>query len=572
MTRVLVSVCFVWFFAGFAAAQDRFWVQVEAQPTLTEATERARDYARRFDDVQGYYLGTGFYGIVLGPYSEAAARQELTRLRGSRQIPSDSYLQNGRGFEQQFWPIGGAQAAVTGVDPETLPALAPVSISDVQETTAEARVSEGNLSRDDREELQRALQWAGFYNAAIDGSFGRGTRRAMEEWQVANRQQPTGILTTQQRAALIRQYNADLIDVAMAPVSSIEAGIALDMPTAVVQFESFQPPFANYTGTSSLPTAQVLLISQPGNTERLAGLYELMQVLEVIPPDGPRSLRNNSFTIEGVDEERHSFTSVSLANGEIKGFTLVWPSGDERRRARILTEMVRSFTRLDGTLDPALAPATEEQTVNMVAGLSVRQPQFSRSGFFVSNDGLVLTTTEAVQGCQRVTIDRKTNAEVLASYDDFGLAILRPLEAVAPIDFAAFQLGIPRLQDAIAIAGYPFDGALPAPTLNFGTLVDMRNLSNDDRIKRLEVLAEPSNAGGPVLDENGAVLGMLLPRQGGAAQALPQEVQFSLDADVIVGLLERTGIASNTNSPNAAKTPFALQAQAADMTVLVSCW
>jgi len=43
-----------------------------------------------------------------------------------------------------------------------------------------------------------------FYNAAIDGSFGRGTRNSMAAWQEANGYEINGILTTAQRAELLK--------------------------------------------------------------------------------------------------------------------------------------------------------------------------------------------------------------------------------------------------------------------------------------------------------------------------------------------------------------------------------
>ena len=44
---------------GAGSAQDRVWVQVEAQPTLREAEDRARAYAGAFPDVSGYRLRSG---------------------------------------------------------------------------------------------------------------------------------------------------------------------------------------------------------------------------------------------------------------------------------------------------------------------------------------------------------------------------------------------------------------------------------------------------------------------------------------------------------------------------------
>jgi S1-C subfamily serine protease len=571
MLRAFVTALILFLSAMQAQAQDRYWVQIEARQTLTEATERARVYARRFDDVEGYYLGRGFYGIVLGPYSESLARAELSRLLNSGQIPSDSYLQNGRRFEQQFWPIGGGQATTISTAPE-LPALPQVPLTAPEETLSQARASEAALSREAREELQLALQWAGFYNATIDGAFGRGTRNAMAAWQTAYNQDPTGVLTTRQRALLLLQYNAVLADLDMQLVRDEAAGIQMQLPTAAVTFAEYQPPFAQYNGQGDFASARVLMISQTGDAGRLTGLYEILQVLDIMPTEGPRSLRGNSFTIEGIGDGVHAYATASVQNGEIKGFVLVWPEGDTQRRARVLDVMASSFERLGGTLDPNLVPASEDQAIDMIAGLSVRQPKLSRSGFFVSNDGLVVTTPEAVDSCARITFDRETDAEVLAMDPELGFAILRPLAALSPIDVAAFQTQTPRLKDPIAVAGYPFDGVLNAPTLTFGTLEDIRDLTGDGRIKRLSVTTRPSNAGGPVFDQGGNVLGMLLPRDGDGAQALPADVQFALDAEMIAATLDTLNITPVRSAAGPALSPVALTTKAANVTVLVSCW
>jgi len=574
MFRAFVAGLFLCLSAMHASAQDRFWVQIEARQTLSEATERARLYARRFDDVQGYYLGRGFYGITLGPYSETLARQELRRLLNSGQIPSDSYLQNGRRFEQQFWPVGGGSSNPV-VAEEPAPELSPLPQSGLTapvETLREARASEAALSRAEREELQKALRWAGFYNSTIDGAFGRGTRSAMEAWQTAYAQDPTGVLTARQREQLLLQYNAVLTEVGMQTVREDTAGIQMQLPTAAVAFTEYQPPFAKFAGQGIVPEAQVLLISQPGDAGRLSGLFEVLQVLDLMPQEGPRQLRGNSFSIEGVNADLHSYATATLQDGHIKGFVLVWPAGDNNRRARILDVMLSSFEALDGVLDPNLVPPGEDQAIDMVAGLAVRQPKLSRSGFYVSADGIVVTTPEVIAGCTHITLDRETDAEVVAQDADLGIAILRPIVPLSPLDVATFQSDIPRLKDPVAVAGYPYNGVLTAPTLTFGTLEDIRDLQGDDRLKRLSLLTQISNAGGPVMDASGAVLGMLLPRDGSTGQALPDDVQFSIDAALIAELLQTQGIVPAQTAAAPAISSVALSRKATDVTVLVSCW
>ncbi|MEL6841454.1 MAG: trypsin-like peptidase domain-containing protein [Pseudomonadota bacterium] len=563
-----------------AAAQNNFWVQIEARQTLTGAQDRARDYARRLDDINGFYLGDGFYGIFIGPFDESQAQTALDRLLAQGAIPADSFVKNGQFFKQQFWPIGGnvRGAATVPAAPATerpttqTTALPSDPLIAADETPQQARTSEAALSRPEKEELQRALQWAGFYDAGIDGSFGRGTRAAMQAWQEANNREPTGILTTRQRNDLLDQYNSILEGLNLRLVRDSASGIQMQIPTDIVAFTEYQPPFVRFEASGDVPEALVLFISQDGDAGKLVGLYEILQILDIVPTNGPRAVTGSGFEIEGIGGGIHSYTNVTLQDGEIKGFMLVWPEGDDARRARMLEVMLDSFERLPGTLDPQIVPASEDQAIDMVAGLAVRQPKLSRSGFYVSNDGIVATTPEVIDSCERITIDREYDAEVVFNDSDLGLAVLRPLENLAPIDIAAFQTGVPRLQDQIAVAGYPFNGVLSAPTLTFGQVVDIRGLTGDDTIKRLSILPQPSDAGGPVFDDTGAVLGMLLPRKDGNTQVLPPEVNFSLDAAQITDRLAAEGIDAEDTAIASPISPVALTRRAADITVLVSCW
>jgi len=581
-------------FAGVAAAQDRgVWVQVEAQPTLGQAQTRVRAYAGRFEDVNGYYLGGGWYGIALGPYAPGDAAALLARLRSSGAIPADSFIADGQQFQSQFWPIGvGAQTAPqdlpqTDPAPEiALPEIALPEIADEQapaepvvvaqpvvpdETAREAQASEALLSRPERELLQTALQWAGYYNAAIDGAFGRGTRAAMAAWQGDNGFEPTGILTTRQRAVLLGAYNAVLDGLDLQLVRDDATGIEMQIPTGVVTFSGYEPPFARFDPSGELD-ATVLLISQEGDQSRLFGLYEIMQTLEIVPPEGPRSRSTNSFELEGIDGRIHSTTYAALADGQIKGFTLIWPAGDEERRTRLLGLMRASFTPVAGVLDPALRPPGEDQAVDLISGLAVRKPILSRSGFYIDARGTALTTTEVVDGCGSITLDSDHAAQVVLRDDALGIAVLRPQTPLAPIGVAVFQTGVPRLQAEVAVSGYPYGGVLAMPALTFGRLADIRGLNGEDEVKRLTLTAQPGDVGGPVFDNSGAVLGMLLPRRITQGQVLPPEVGFAVDAGAILGALDAGGIEAQTTDTISFMPPETLTRRAADMTVLVSCW
>jgi peptidoglycan hydrolase-like protein with peptidoglycan-binding domain len=588
MIRILLAI-FVFAATPFAAsAQERpYWVQVEAQQTLTGAQNRARAFDARLDNVAGYYIGSGWYGLVLGPYSREDADILALSLRRSGQIPNDSFVADGRNFRQQFWPVGvGAPTTAQplprtqlplNTTPETAFEQAPiveqvvVPVLAPDETTREARVSEAALSREEKELLQTALKWAGFYNSAIDGAFGRGTRRSMRDWQATNNFELTGVLTTKQRDVLITSYNAILAGMDLQLIRDDATGIEMLIPTGAVAFDKYEPPFAQFEPTGDLQ-ARVLLISQSGDQDRLFGLYEILQTLAIIPTEGPRRRRDQSFEIEGVGDGIHSYTTATLRNGQIKGFSVIWPAGDDARRIRVLDAMEASFQAIDGVLDPAIAAPDDSQAIDLVSGLAVRKAKLSRSGFFVGVDGDVLTTVEAVGECSRITIDEVHDAQVIHVDAPLGIAVIRPNTPLAPADVAQFQTGVPRLQAQVSVAGYPYGGVLTTPSLTFGRLADIRGLNGEDELKRLSLTAQPGDAGGPVLDNGGAVLGMLLPRASRNGQQLPPEVSFSVDASRIVASLLLADVRLETTENVAFLTPDALNQTAADMTVLVSCW
>ena len=585
MIRIFAAVLFSIAFIGAAQAQQRtgaVWVQIEAQPSLSQARESIRDYATRLQDVNGFSLGAGWYAIALGPYAPQDAERVLQVYRAEGVIPRDSYIAASSDYQQQFWPIGANDLSGSALVPaipapdsnlEAAPETAALpelpEPDPIDETPAQARASERELNRDERAALQEALKWAGFYGGAIDAAFGRGTRGAMARWQEAQGYQPTGVLTTRQRAELLTAYNAVLADLGLETVQQTEAGIEIKLPTAVVAFDKYEPPFAHYTPSGDID-ARIFLISQRGDSNTLGGLYDIMQTLEIVPETGPRTLTDSAFTLIGESALMISHTQAWLKDGEIKGFTLIWPAGDEERRTRLLGEMQESFTRLDGVLD-ATASSTEVQSIDLVSGLAIRKPRLTRSGFYVDRNGSVITTSDVVQGCGRITIDQDHEASISSQNAELGLAILRPRETLAPLAVATLQNTVPRLHSDVAVAGYSYGGILGAPTITFGQLADLRGLNGEEQLNRLALSALEGDVGGPVMDAAGSVLGMLLPgTQPG--RALPDGVSFALTADALRRELQQAGITPVTPTDTKTLAPETLANKAKGLTVLVSCW
>ena len=105
-----------------------------------------------------------------------------------------------------------------------------------------------------------------------------------------------------------------------------------------------------------------------------------------------------------------------------------------------------------------------------------------------------------------------------------------------------------------------------------GKLADIRGLKGEAELRRLAVNAQDGDAGGPVFDMTGSVLGMLLPKTQANGQRLPDEVSFAISSDAMGAALAENGVTISASQPGGAMAPEDLTTIGTNMTVLVSCW
>ncbi len=568
--------------AGPVAAQDARWVQIEAQRDLEDALERAALIDARLGNVSGFRLTSNWYAISIGPFeSEIDAFTVRRQLRAEGAIPADAFISTGSDYGERIFPVDGSMPepeapveAPVAEAPEPEPEVAPVVTEpapEPEETLREAQASERLLDRDDRADLQTALQWYGFYTLAIDAAFGPGTRRAMAEWQEDRGYEPTGVLTTRQRAELMDGYRAELAALGMETVRDEVAGISIDLPLAMVEFDRHETPFAHY-GARDDSGVRVLLISQEGTPATLFGLYEIMQTLEIVPLEGERERRQNSFLLTGQNDTLRSHTVAQYRNGAVKGWTLIWTPEHDEQMERVLPMMEDSFATLPGALPASAGQASMVPPRELLSGLSVRRPAFSRSGFYIDATGTVLTTAESVAECSRVTIDEAYNARVISRDDSLGLAVLEPETPLVPLAFAQFDDREAPLGAEVTVSGFSYADVMFQPVLTFGRVEDVQGLSGEEGVLRLSADVREGDRGGPVFGPNGAVIGLLTGHAQDGNRQLPEGVNFAVDSRAILEFLNGADVAGATLREDVVVPAATLTRIAPDLTVLVSCW
>jgi S1-C subfamily serine protease len=455
--------------------------------------------------------------------------------------------------------------------PQALPpAPGPAFIP--EETLAEAQQGEAALDRDARAEIQEALTWFGHYAMAIDAAFGPGTRRAMTAWQEAEGHEPTGVLTTRQRAQLIEGWQAEVATLGFAPWRDETAGIEITLPLGLIAFDRYEAPFVHFRprGDSGV---QALLISQQGSLASLFALYEIMQTLEIVPLEGFRERGRSSFTLTGQNERLASHTYAEYRNGQVKGFTLIWTPGADAGIGRAVEAMQASLSFFGPALPDGIGqPDSAVARADLLAGLEVRRPVMSRSGFYIDPTGKVLTSVTLAEECRRLTIDERYNARVFLRDDALGILVLQPEDELAPLAFANFAADAPEQRGEVVLAGFSFEDLLTRPILTFGQLAGLGGLDGNGAQRRLSMSAMAGDIGGPVFDRTGQVIGMLVPQPDLAGRVLPEDVNFVVGAEAIVAALRAGGLRPATIPWSDPLPSEELTLLAADMTVLISCW
>ena len=574
--------------AGASAAQDMRWIQIEAQPSLLEAETRARIYAQEFPDTQAHSIGSGWYAITLGPLPEDEADLRMSQLRARAAIPRDSFLATGANYRQRIYPIGPAPAAVTAAQTfeaeviqeeatqvsvvETAESAAPEQASPEQsitvpdETLSEARESEGLLSPDEKMDLQRYLQWAGYYNSTIDASFGRGTRRSMAAWQTDNGHEDTGVLTTAQREKLRAQYFAIFDGLGLETHRDLESGISIDLPKEVVAFDAYAAPLAHFKSQDASSPAQIFLISAAGNRGDLAAIYGVLPTLSIVPMNIEKSLNKDRFVITGAGTSTLAFITASHKGGEIKGFGLIWPNQNEEQFDRLVAHMRKSFETFSGTLDPSLSVAIHDPETEF--GVAIRKPAFVKSAVFVSDQGHAITDTSNLEQCSALTIGGTYDAEIIAR-SETGAGLLSPKSEFNPISYAKLGNAV-RKGDKTFLSSYPYGGRLGLASVTQATVMETTDLSGNAEKFRLDFLAEPGDLGGAVLDQSGNLTGILVSRDD-TGRVLPNNVNFAAATDVLASMMQSAGLRLRTGKTGRLDD-VALIASAQNILTPIECW
>lgn len=171
--------------------------------------------------------------------------------------------------------------------------------------------------------------------------------------------------------------------------------------------------------------------------------------------------------------------------------------------------------------------------------------QASGSGFFVSEDGYLITNNHVVRNARRVKVKTGAgvfSAQVVSVDETNDLALLKISGQFKPLRVSTNDVG---LGDAVFTIGFPdIDLQGTQPKYTDGKISSLTGIKDDPKEYQISVQVQPGNSGGPLVDMGGNVHGVIVARMNDFAAlrsmgSLPQNVNYAVKGERLRDFLGR---------------------------------
>jgi TPR repeat protein len=202
---------------------------------------------------------------------------------------------------------------------------------------------------------------------------------------------------------------------------------------------------------------------------------------------------------------------------------------------------------------------------------------FSGTAFFVSQDGKALTNAHVVEGCRQISVNTEgqtTAAKVLAKDERNDLVLL--MTDLHPAQLINWRVSVLQGEEVV-VYGFPLSGMLASGgNITTGNVTALAGLGNDSRFLQISAPVQPGNSGGPLLDRNGTVIGIVVAKLNALAIAsatgdIPQNVNFAIKASVATSFLDAQRVAHAESAGVGALSTPDIAERAKSFTVQVIC-
>jgi hypothetical protein len=262
------------------------------------------------------------------------------------------------------------------------------------------------ISFGDRQRIQSALSWSGDYTGSLGGDDPFAT--AIKNYQKRAKAKITGVLTPAERANLLAAAKAHEDEYGWTVVVDPATGVRIGLPFKMVPQAHATAQGTRWSSAHGDVQVETFRIKQPDL--KLSALFDQQKKEPATRKIESSALRDDGFTISGMQGLKKFSVRAQLRNGEVRGFTIYFDQMMETIVAPVTVAMASAFSPFPEGSAPFAAMTNSVEYGN---------------GLVVSARGHIVTDRKLTSGCQVIVAAGLGDADRIADDRQSGLALLR---------------------------------------------------------------------------------------------------------------------------------------------------
>ena len=397
------------------------------------------------------------------------------------------------------------------------------------------------LSEFKRKKIQQNLKSIDLYTSVIDGKWGRGTFSALASYAALNLNTVTINNASSANTLFERVLGSSSLTTGSCPA---DQSAYWDNCTGKITFDDGSTYVGEFSdnrfsgqGTYTFSDGENYVGEWKDGKNNGQGTYTFAS--------------GAKFVGEFRNDIKNGQGTYTYADGTIKEG--IWKDG-ELQNAQISPKVVE-------TDDP-------NETREVASG----------TGFYVSNEGHIITNYHVIDGCMDMKVHTKGRViPTLRIADDElnDLALLKISET--PSHVFALSNDSPFPLQEIVVAGFPF-GESYSSSLKFtqGIISSLTGIGNNYSEMQIDAALQPGNSGGPIIDEYGNIVGVAVAKLDAKYTldnfgVIPENTNFGIKASAVKNLLEGNQVPLKAPTTELISKRD-LSRLATDGTVYLTCW
>jgi TPR repeat protein len=264
------------------------------------------------------------------------------------------------------------------------------------------------------------------------------------------------------------------------------------------------------------------------------------------------------FNGEGVTQdyvEAYKWYNLAASQGNLPGIN---------NRKGIIRYMMPEQIAEGQRRAAAFVPRTETPSSDSGFSYSPANPLFTGTGFFITDDGYLISNYHVVKGAAKVRLLTGAgllDASVVKVDAANDLALLKAVGRFAPLPIAASRTV--KLGGTVATVGFPNIGLQGfSPKLAKGEIASLSGAADDPRYFQISVPVQPGNSGGALVEAHGNVVGIVAAKLDAsvalaASGSLPENVNYAVKSSLLLSFLESVpDVAAKLKEPNTKDEAF----------------